>query len=74
LTAYDSASKKLTDDRLEDLQNAADDWQIELVAAYKNLEGEKDAFAVEESVKQAFDRAATAASTPPPKPSPQKVK
>jgi Domain of unknown function (DUF4157) len=68
VAAFDSASKMKapTVDDLEDLQNAAKDWQVKLFDAYKNLEGEKDAFAIEELVKQAFKKGATAKPTPAP--------
>lgn len=65
---FNSASKMKapTVDDLEDLQNAAADWQAKFFDAYKNLEGEKDAFAIEEPVKKAFEKGATAKPTPAP--------
>jgi hypothetical protein len=68
LAAFNAAVKikNPTDADLEDLRNHTDDWQNALIAAYKNLEGEKDAFAVEESVKKAFKQGATAKPAPPP--------
>jgi hypothetical protein len=70
LVAFNAAVKikNPTDADLEDLRNHTDDWQNALIAAYKNLEGEKDAFAVEESVKKAFKQGATAKPAPPPPP------
>ncbi len=51
---------------LEDLRDRTDEWLEKLNAAYRNLEGEKDAFAIEEQVKQAFKKGATAKPTPAP--------
>lgn len=51
---------------LNDLRLRTDEWQNTLVAAYKNLESEKDAFAVEEPVKKAFKAGATAKPKPAP--------
>ncbi len=58
--------KNPTEAGLEDLRSFTDEWLAKLDAAYRNLEGEKDAFAIEESVKQAFNKAATAKPAPPP--------
>jgi uncharacterized protein DUF4157 len=58
--------KNPTDAGLKGLQQRTDEWLTKLDAAYKNLEGEKDAFAIEESVKKAFKKGATA--KPPPAP------
>src|SRR5258705_2684898 len=51
---------------LEDLRDRTDEWLEKLNAAYRNLEGEKDAFAIEEQVKKAFKKGATAKPTPAP--------
>ena len=51
---------------LKDLRLRTDAWQKALIAAYKNLESEKDAFAVEEPVKKAFKTGATAKPKPAP--------
>ena len=66
----DSASKMKapTEDDLEDLHNAAEEWQGKFFVAYKNLESEKDAFAIEEPVKKAFEKGATATPTQTPAP------
>lgn len=71
LAAFTAAGKikNPTDADLEDLRLETDEWQKKLIAAYSNLEGEKDAFAIEESVKKAFKQGATA---PPPPPPPKK--
>jgi hypothetical protein len=62
LTAFGAASKAPKSKKaMEDLQDAASEWQKKLMAAYMNLESEKDAFAVEGTVKQAFK---TRTSTP----------
>ena len=70
LAEFNSAVKlkNPTDADLEDLRIQTDAWQNVLIAAYKNLEGEKDAFAVEESVKKAFRTGATAKQAPAPPP------
>lgn len=67
LAAFNAAVqlKSPTKAGLQALRDRTDDWQNVLFTAYKNLEGEKDAFAVEESVKKAFEQGATA--PPPPK-------
>lgn len=51
---------------LKDLRLRTDAWQKALLTAYKNLESEKDAFAVEEPVKKAFKAGATAKPKPAP--------
>jgi len=58
--------KNPTDAGLKDLRLRTDEWQKTLVAAYSNLESEKDAFAVEEPVKKAFKAGATAKPKPAP--------
>jgi hypothetical protein len=49
LAAFTAAlkMKKPTEAALSPLRQRADAWQKKLIAAYENLEGEKDAFAVE---------------------------
>lgn len=66
--------KNPTEARLQDLRHRTDEWQKKLVAAYKNLEGEKDAFAIEESVKKAFEKGAKAKPTPAPTKAPAPTK
>jgi len=70
LAAFAAAGKikNPTDPALKPLRQRTDQWQKKLFAAYKNLEGEKDAFAIEESVKKAFKTGATAKPPPPPAP------
>lgn len=70
LVAFATAAKMKapTKAALQDLQDSTGEWEQKLFAAYSNLEGEKDAFAVEEPVKQAFKKGAT----PKPKPAPTK--
>lgn len=73
LAAFAAAGKikNPTDPALKPLRQKTDQWQKKLFVAYQNLEGEKDAFAIEESVKKAFKTAATAKPAPaPPKKKP----
>ena len=68
LTAFAKAVKikNPTEAGLKGLRSRAEEWQKKLIAAYTNLEGEKDAFAVEEPVKKAFKKGATAKPKPAP--------
>lgn len=62
LTAFATAfkMKNPTGAALKDVQDRTQEWLDKLDVAYKNLEGEKDAFGVEELVKKAFETEATA--------------
>ena len=66
LAAFDTAFKikDPTEASLENLRHRADEWQKRLFAAYKNLEGEKDALRIEALVKEAFEKEATAKPKP----------
>ncbi len=66
LAAFAIASKlkNPTDADLQDLRDRATDWEKKLQAAYRNLEGEKDAFRVEELVKNTFQDQATESRSP----------
>jgi hypothetical protein len=68
LAAFATAVKRKnpTEAGLKDLRFRTVEWQKKLIAAYRNLEGEKDALAIEESVKKAFKKGATAKPTPAP--------
>jgi hypothetical protein len=68
LVAFAAAAKMKnpTGPALAPLRQRTNEWQKKLMTAYSNLEGEKDAFAVEESVKKAFQTGATAKPTPAP--------
>jgi len=52
--------KNPTEAGLEDLRDRTGEWLKKLIAAYKDLEREKDVFAIEESVTKAFKKGATA--------------
>jgi hypothetical protein len=67
LAAFDAAVKTPTAAALKTLVTRTNVWQTTLLAAYKKLEGEKDAFAVEELVKKEFDEQAKAKPKPKPK-------
>ena len=64
LNAFSAARKNPQASTLNDLQKRTQAWQVQLFAAYRKLEGEKDAFRVEELVKQAFQKEATAKPKP----------
>lgn len=68
LAAFDTAlkMKNPTKDDLEDLQDLTNEWLKKLDEAYRHLEGEKDAFAVEDLVKKEFEKQAAAKAKPAP--------
>ncbi len=69
LAAFDAAARmsKPSSAALQAVQKRTEQWQTKLMAAYQNLEGEKDAFAVEALVKKEFSAAARAKPKPAPK-------